>query len=95
MKYLINATLHADKTPADFLARIHGSSVSTEGWELLRQGIITTHGFKIGPQPGFFLVMEADSEAAAQAAISAISIVQEGWFDIAVDPISPFLFDMR
>jgi hypothetical protein len=39
--------------------------------------------------------MEGDSEEAVQAAISRLPILRDGWFDIEVDPMSPFLSDIR
>jgi hypothetical protein len=57
--------------------------------------MITAHGFKIGQRAGFILIMEGDSEEAVQAAISRIPILRDGWFDIEVDPMSPFLSDIR
>jgi len=95
VKYLINGTLRPEKSRADLLAKIQNEPSSDEAWELMRKGVITEHGVKIGQRPGFFLIMEGDSEAAVLAAISHIPIVQEGWFDIDVDPVSPFLSDMR
>ena len=66
-----------------------------EAWELMRKGVITEHGFKIGQRPGFILIMEGDSEEVVQATLANISILQEGWFNIEVDPISPLRSDIR
>jgi hypothetical protein len=95
MRYLINGTLRPEKPREEFLARIRHASVSPEAWELVRTGIITEHGFKTGQRLGIVLVVEADSEAAALAAIANIPILREDWFDVEVDPISRFLSDMR
>jgi len=57
--------------------------------------VVTEHGFKIGQRPGFIFVIEGDSEEAVRATISNIPVVQGGWFDIEVDPLSPFLSDLR
>jgi hypothetical protein len=95
VKYLINGTLRPEKSRADFLARISDNRLSDEAWELVRKGMITAHGFKIGQRAGFILIMEGDSEEAVQAAISRIPILRDGWFDIEVDPMSPFLSDIR
>jgi hypothetical protein len=37
-----------------------------------------------------FVVAEAESEEAAQAAILNIPDVRDGWFDVEIDPIHPF-----
>lgn len=95
MKYLINGTLRPERTRADLLAKIENEPLDDEAWELVRKGVITEHGFKIGQRPGFFLIMEGDSEAAVQAAVANIPVLREGWFDIEVDPISPFRSDIR
>ena len=95
MKYLINGTLRPEKTHADFLAAMQHEPLSDEAWELVRKGVITEHGFKIGQRPGFFLNMEAASAEAVQVALAKIPILQEGWCDIEVDPISPFRGDVR
>jgi hypothetical protein len=95
MKYLVNGTLRPEKTRADFLATMHHEPLSDEAWELVRKGVITEHGFKIGQRPGFFLIMEGTSAEAVQAALAKIPILQEGWCDIEVDPISPFISDIR
>jgi hypothetical protein len=95
MKYLINGTLRPEKNHEEFHARTKNEPVSDVAWELVRKGVITEHGFKIGQRPGFFLIMEGESEEAVLAAILNISILREGWFEIEVDPISPFLSDAR
>src|SRR5262245_59506803 len=95
MKYLINGTLRPDKPRTDLLARLRNAPLSEEGWELVRTRVITEHGFKTGQPPGFIFVVAADSEAAAQAAIARIPILREDWFDIEVDPISPFRSDIH
>jgi hypothetical protein len=95
VKYLINGTLRPEKSRADFRATISDNRLSDEAWELVRKGMVTAHGFKIGQRAGFILIMEGDSEEAVQAAISRIPILRDGWFDIEVDPMSPFLSDIR
>jgi hypothetical protein len=95
MKYLINGTLRPEKTHEEFRARTKNEPVSDVAWELVRKGVITEHGFKIGQRPGFYLIMEGDSEEAVLATISNIPILREDWFDLEVAPISPFLSDAR
>jgi hypothetical protein len=95
MKYLINGTLRPEKTREDLLAKVQNEPLDDEAWELVRKGVIMEHGFKIGQRPGFFLIMESDSEEAVQATISNIPILQEGWFEIEIDPISPLRSDIR
>jgi hypothetical protein len=76
VKYLINGTLRPEKSRADFLARISDNRLSDEAWELVRNGMITAHGFKVGQRAGFILIMEGDSEEAVQAVISRIPICE-------------------
>ena len=95
MKYLINGTLRSERTREEFVERIGGKLISDEAWELVRTGVVTEHGFKIGQCPGFIFVIQDDSEEAVRAAISKIPIVKDGWFDIEIDPVSPFLSDLR
>ena len=95
VKYLVNGTLRQERTREELLAKIDHEPLSEEVWALVRKGVITEHGFKIGQRPGFILMMEGESEAGVQAAIATIPIFREGWFDIEVDPISPFRSDIR
>jgi hypothetical protein len=95
MKYLINGTLRPDKSREEFLARIQYEPGSAEAWDLVRTGRITERGFKIGQRLGFICVVEAESEDAALAVIATIPLLQEDWFTVEVDPISPFRSDLR
>ena len=95
MKYLVNGTLHPEKTREELLGEIGDRGLSDEAWDLIRQGVITEHGYKIGRRFGFILIVRADSEEAAQGAISKIPLLQKGWFTIEIDPISPFVSDIQ
>ena len=95
MKYLINGTLRPERTREELVEKIEGKLISDEAWDLVRTGVVTEHGFKIGQRPGFIFVIEGDSEEAVRATISNIPVAQGGWFDIEVDPLSPFLSDLR
>ena len=95
MKYLVSGTLQADRSRDDLVTRVTDHPLPDEAWELIRKGVITEHGYKIGRRPGFVLVMEGDSEEAVRATISGFPLVQDGWFDLEVDPISPFRSDLR
>jgi hypothetical protein len=57
--------------------------------------MVTEHAFKIGQRPGFILIIEGDSEEAVRATIANLPMMAQGWFDIEVDPISPFFSDIR
>ncbi len=39
--------------------------------------------------------MEGDSEAAVESTLSRIPILRDGWFKIEIDPMTPFLSDVR
>ncbi len=95
MKYLIGGTLRPERTREEFVARIKGNPLSHAAWELIRKGVITEHGFKIGRRPGFVFIIEGDSEEAVLASVSDIPLIREGWFDVEVDPVSPFVSDIR
>ena len=95
MKYLINGTLKPGKSREELVEKVRGKPISDEAWEFVRTGAVTEHGFKTGRRPGFVFVMEGDSEDAVLAAISVVPFVKEGWFEVEVDPVSPFLSDMR
>ena len=95
MKYLINGTLRPDKSREALLARIQHEPGSAVTWDLVRTGMIKEHGFKIGQRLGFIFVVEAESEDAALAVITTIPLLQEDWFHVEVDPISPFRSDLR
>jgi|SRR5215510_1321712 len=95
MKYLINGTLRPGKTREELIERLGDKPISDEAWELVRTGVVTDHGYKTGRRPGFIFVVEGDSEEAVRALISKVPIVQEGWFEVEVDPVSPFLSDLR
>jgi hypothetical protein len=97
MKYLVNGTLRTEKTREELVAKIgeRNKLLSGEAWELVRRDIVTEHGFKIGARPGIILIVRGDSEESVKAALSQIPLLREGWFDIEIDPISPFLSDIR
>ena len=95
MKYLISGSLRPERNREEFVARIRRDPLSHEAWELIRKGVITEHGFKTGPRPGFILVMDESSPEAALARIADAPLVREGWFDIEVDPVSAFASDIR
>jgi hypothetical protein len=95
MKYLIGGTLRPERTREEFVARIKGNPLSHEVWELIRKGVITEHGFRIGSRPGFVFVIEGDSEEAVMASLADIPLIRDGWFDVEVDPVSPFVSDIR
>jgi hypothetical protein len=38
--------------------------------------------------------VEGESEESVRAVVEQVPIVKEGWFDIEVDPVSPFLSDV-
>jgi hypothetical protein len=40
-------------------------AIESSTWDLVRHRIVTDHAFKVGPQPGVVLFLEADSEDAA------------------------------
>jgi hypothetical protein len=94
MKYIVNGTLRPERSREEFVARIKRDALSHEAWELVRTGVISEHGFKIGSRPGFVLIIDRDSEEAVQTAISELPLVRERWFDIEVDPVSPFVSDL-
>lgn len=95
MKYLVNGTLRPTKSREDLLARVKNKPLSNAAWELIRRGIISEHGFKTGERPGFIFVMEGSSEAAVRSTIALFPLVRDGWFDIEVDPVSPFLSELH
>jgi hypothetical protein len=95
MRYLVNGTLRSDRTREDFVGKIKDQSLSDEAWDLVRRGVVGEHGFKIGQRPGFFLVMEGDSEEAVRGAIEKLPFLRDGWFEIEIDPMSRFLSDIR
>jgi hypothetical protein len=95
MKYLVNGTLRVTESREDFLARVKNRPLSDHAWELIRTGVITEHGFKTGQRPGFVFVIEGDSEDAVRSLIAPFPLVREGWFDIDVDPVSPFLSSLQ
>jgi hypothetical protein len=95
MKFVVNGTLHPGKSREDLIAHAKDRSISDEAWDLVRTGVITEHGYKIGQRPGFFLVIEGDSEEAVHSTVSALPFLRDGWFDIEVDPITRFLSDVR
>jgi Muconolactone delta-isomerase len=95
MKYLVNGTLRPERTREDLLARIGTGSVSDEAWDLVRRGVITAHGYKVGERPGFVLVVECESDGTLKTVMSSIPLVRDGWFHIEVDPLSPFVSDIR
>jgi hypothetical protein len=39
--------------------------------------------------------MEGSSEAAVRSTIALFPMVQDGWFDIEVDPLTPFVSEVR
>jgi hypothetical protein len=95
MRYLVNGTLRPGRTHEEFTARIEGKLLSHEVWELIRKGVITEHGFKVGPRLGFVFVIEGDSEEKVLASLSDIPLIREGWFDVEIDAVSPFLSDIH
>ncbi len=48
MKYVVNGTLNPEKSREDLMAQMAGRPLSDETWELIRKGVITEHGYKIG-----------------------------------------------
>ena len=92
---VVNGTLHPGKSREDLIAHVKDRSISDEAWDLVRKGVITEHGSKIAQRPGFFLVIEGDSEEAVHSTVSALPFLRDGWFDIEVDPITRFLSDIR
>jgi hypothetical protein len=95
MKYLVNGTLSPDRSREDLMAQMADRTLSDEAWELVRTGVISEHGYKIGTRPGFVLVMEGDSEDAVQSTLSRIPLLRDGWFKIEIDPVTPFLSNIR
>ncbi|HKA62253.1 MAG TPA: hypothetical protein VKH83_07495 [Methylomirabilota bacterium] len=95
MKYLVNGTLRPTRTREELLELVKKKSLSRAAWTLIEKGVITEHGFKTGERPGFVFVMEGSSEAAVRSTIALFPLVQDGWFDIEVDPVTPFLTEMR
>jgi hypothetical protein len=95
MKFLVSGTLRPEKPREEFVAGVRHDPLSHQVWGLVQKGVITEHGFKTGVRPGFILVIECDSGDGAFAAISNAPLVREGWFDIEVDPVSPFASDIR
>ena len=95
MKYLVNGTLSPEKVREDLVAHMAGRTLSDEAWELVRKGVITEHGYKIGLRPGFVLVMEGDSEEAVNSTLSRLPLLRDGWFKVEIDPVTPFLSDVR
>ena len=94
MKYLINGTLRQGRSREALVEKVRGKPISDETWELIRAGVVSDHGYKTGRRPGFIFVVEGESEESVRAVVEKVPIVQEGWFDIEVDPISPFLSDI-
>ena len=61
----------------------------------MRRGVITEHGYKVGQWPGFFLIMEGESEDAVRATLQGLPFLRDGWFDIEIDPLSRFITGIR
>ncbi len=95
MKYLVNGTLRSDRTREELLERVKKKSLSRTAWTLIEKGVITEHGYKTGDRPGFVFVMEGSSEAAVRSTIALFPLVQDGWFDIEIDPLTPVLTELR
>ncbi len=95
MKFLVNGTLRSEKTREDFLREIDARPMPNEAWELIRTGVVSEHGYKIGARPGFVVVIESESEEDVRALISKLPLVELGWFDLEVDPVSPFRSDLH
>ena len=90
MKYLVNGTLSPGKSREDLTAHMKGSTLSDEAWDLIRKGVISEHGYKIGSRLGFVFVIEGASEEAVRSTLSRIPLLRDGWFTIEIDPFSPF-----
>jgi hypothetical protein len=95
MKYFVNGTLRPTRSREDLLTRVKNKPLSRAASELIQNGVITEHGYKTGERPGFVFVMEGSSEAAVRSTIALFPLVQDGWFDIEVDPLSPFLSELH
>jgi len=94
MKYLVNRTLSPAKSRVDLVAHMADRTRSDEAWELIRKGVLTEHGYKIGSRPGFVLVTGGDSEDALHSTLSRLPFLRDGWFKVEID-VTPFLSDVR
>jgi hypothetical protein len=86
MRFLVNLSLHPDKSRAEFVQQ-HGY-LSDEAWELMRTGILRDGMFKIGERPGFAALCDADGMQEIQTMLDTVPAVREGWFQIEIEPLS-------
>lgn len=90
MKFLVNGTLRSNRSRAELLSPVRTRLLSDAAAALVRDGVVSEHGFKTGERPGFVLIMESDSEKAVRSTVTFFPLVQDGWFDLEIDPVTPF-----
>ncbi|HEU4438170.1 MAG TPA: hypothetical protein VFT36_02920 [Methylomirabilota bacterium] len=95
MKFLVNGTLRPSRSRDELLSPLRTRLLWDATSNLVRKGIVSEHGLKTGDRPGFVLIMEGDSEKAVRSAVTFFPLVQDGWFDLEIDPVTPFPSDGR
>jgi hypothetical protein len=63
------------------------NGVSSEAWELVRNGIVTDYAFKVGDSPGVVLFLHGDSEDEARKLVDSLPIVTQGLVTFEVEPL--------
>ncbi len=87
MKYMVNCGLRPDKSRDGFIALIKGGPAD-ESWELIRKRVVVEHAFKVGTVPGFYMLMECESEDEVRSHIGRMPSIRDGWVDYQIDPIN-------
>jgi hypothetical protein len=88
VRFIANSRLADGVTRERVLQFFQEHTIESSTWDLVRHRIVTDHAFKVGPQPGVVLFLEADSEDAAAEIVNGLPVVQKWLWVFDIDPVS-------
>jgi len=88
MIFMINSRPKVGATRAQLIAHLT-KTLDPATWDLIRNGILSSVFYKVGVEPGFFVVLSAPTIEQAQAIVDSSAQRQEV-FDLEIVPIKQF-----
>ena len=89
MLFILNSRMCDGVTRDQIVARL-SQDIKMETWELVQKGVIAQWYFKVGDQPGLFILVNCDSMEEARELIDTAPMVKEGLIEFDIDPVNQF-----
>ncbi|MGD8296170.1 MAG: hypothetical protein PVG67_07260 [Desulfobacterales bacterium] len=89
MLFLVNSRICPGATHDQVIAHLK-QNIEKEGWDLVRQGVLTHWFYKVGDQPGVMAMLNCGNIDEVRSLLREVPVVREGLLEFDIDPVNHF-----